>query len=312
MGTLPIAAASRQTLRSLLIDQFIAEVVGALEEAGLEPAVVKGPTFVAWLYGDGTPRPYGDGDLLVRAAELQPAADVMRRLGFSQRLEGAGTNPELPHDHAWRRGDQWIDLDCTLQGIRAAPDEAADVLLAKTEPCRVAGREVRMLDEPRRALHVALHAAQHGRLTAKPLMDLQRALERCGVETWRQAASLAEQLDAVDAFVAGLGLLPPGQRMLGTLELSRRADVRASVSAETAPYAVFFEDLAEGTASSGLRRIRREILPSAEFLRWWSPLARRGRLGLLLVRLWRPLWLVGKAGPAFRAWWRARRRSTRP
>ena len=308
MSAFHLATGPQQTLRSLMVDQFLAEVAEALEAEGLEPAVVKGPAFVQWLYDDGGARPYGDGDLLVRVADLEPAAAVMRRLGFSQRLEGAAASPELPHDHAWRRGDEWIDLDCTLHGIRTTPERASEILLAGTEPCRVAGRVLRTLDEPRRALHVALHAAQHGRRSPKPLTDLRRALERCSRDTWAQAADLAEQLEAIDAFVAGLGLDPDGARLLTELGLSHRADVRAHVAAETEPYAVFFEDLAEGSAASGLRRIRREVFPSAEFLRWWSPLARRGTLGLIAVRLWRPIWLLGKAGPAFRAWWRARHR----
>jgi len=48
----------------------------------------------------------------------------------------------------------------------------------------------------------------------------------------------------------------------------------------------------------------------ADFMRWWSPLARRGRLGLTVSFLWRPLWFLGHAGPAYLAWRRARREAT--
>jgi hypothetical protein len=50
-----------------------------------------------------------------------------------------------------------------------------------------------------------------------------------------------------------------------------------------------------------------KTFPPPAFMRAWSPLARRGALGLALAYAWRPVWLVVHSGAAVRAWRRARR-----
>ena len=46
---------------------------------------------------------------------------------------------------------------------------------------------------------------------------------------------------------------------------------------------------------------------SDEYMRWWSPMARRGRLGLSIAYLWRPFWACAQAARAVPALRRARR-----
>jgi hypothetical protein len=47
--------------------------------------------------------------------------------------------------------------------------------------------------------------------------------------------------------------------------------------------------------------LAREVVPTVKFMQWWSPLARRGRGGLLLAYLWRPLYLITRTPAAVRA-----------
>jgi hypothetical protein len=54
-----------------------------------------------------------------------------------------------------------------------------------------------------------------------------------------------------------------------------------------------------------------EAFPSKAFLRTWSPLARRGRIGLALAYVWRPVWMILRLGPALAAIMRARRAAER-
>ena len=56
-----------------------------------------------------------------------------------------------------------------------------------------------------------------------------------------------------------------------------------------------------------LKLFMSELAPNPAFMRWWSPLARRGRLGLAVAYLWRPVYLVTHAPAAIRVVWRARR-----
>jgi hypothetical protein len=160
-------------------------------------------------------------------------------------------------------------------------------------------------------MHVALHAAQHGEHVHKPLEDLSRALERLGEETWRGAMAVAEQLDALEAFAAGLRLLPEGERLAERLSLSRRASAQTVLMSGTPP------PMAAGVARvasapgprAKLRLLARKVFPEPAFMRVWSRLARRGRVGLAASYAMRPFWVLWRAGPALRAWRAARRES---
>jgi hypothetical protein len=39
-------------------------------------------------------------------------------------------------------------------------------------------------------------------------------------------------------------------------------------------------------------------LPRPDYMRWWSPLARSGKLGLAGAYLWRTIWIIGQAPTA--------------
>ena len=298
------------TARSLAIDAVTAEVVRALRAEGIRAIVLKGPSLAAWLYDDGTPRPYVDSDLLVSPGDHARSERVLQRLGFEQRPPEAPP-PELglPHSRGWDRprdGAQ-VDLHRTLFGLGVAPEEAWAEVSRITEPMAVGGEQVEVLDLPARALVVALHAAQHGEEYPGPIEDLRRAVARAGDEVWAEATARAAKLEVVQTFASGLRFIPEGRRLAERLPVFS-AELIASATAprSVARLALGFERLAatRGTRAK-LRLVARELFPSAAFLRWWSPLARRGRLGLLAARLWRPLWLTRHALPSYLAWRRA-------
>jgi hypothetical protein len=131
--------------------------------------------------------------------------------------------------------------------------------------------------------------------------------------TWDRAAELARDLDSVPALVAGLQLVSAGRALVGRLALPTATTVEARLRASSPPHtAGGFDWLAH---VPGLRPklayLLRKLFPPATWLRTWSPLARRGLLGLTAAYMWRPVWLVGHAGPGFLAWRRARRDARR-
>jgi hypothetical protein len=60
-----------------------------------------------------------------------------------------------------------------------------------------------------------------------------------------------------------------------------------------------------------LRLLGAELFPSAAFMRVWSPMARRGWVGLLCAYLVRPLWLLWQLPTGLRDLSRARRAARR-
>jgi hypothetical protein len=294
------------TVHTLLVDQVTAEVIAALRERQVASILLKGPSIAAWLYADGTLRPYNDCDLLVAPDRLPAAQAVLRELGFRDR------NAPLEHprleSHAWVRGRDNVDLHTTLIGIGALPRVVWGVLSGITLTQQVAGIEVQALDSTALALHVVLHAAQHGPTDPKPLEDLSRAIHAVPRDRWSEVAALADRLHAIDAFSVGLRFLPEGDELASWLELPPPRSADAFLRIDRVPLALAFEHLATTAgARARMSLVLRELFPTPAFMRWWSPLARRGRLGLVLTYCRRPVWLIIHAGPGFLAWRRARR-----
>jgi hypothetical protein len=297
-------------MRTLRIDAATIEVVGVLRDAGVPSILLKGPSVARWIYR-GASRPYGDCDLLVRGSDLEAAEQSLRTLGFER-----GGLHSIPGDwprHAvvYRRGDVTVDLHQTLLGVSADADRFWDALAPHREQMRIAGANVDVLDPAGRAFVLALHSAKDGGRAEKPLKDLERALGILPFEQWQAAAAIAAKVGAGEAFAAGLRRAQAGCEVAALLGLSSHVS-REIALREEAPAA-----LSVGVdwllRSKGSRQkvvlVARKIVPPPAFLREWSPLARRGRWGLALTYLWRPIWLVWRAPAAVWAVFRASSRA---
>jgi hypothetical protein len=307
------APAVSETAVSLAIDLMTVEVLRALARAGIEAILLKGPAILDQLYDPGEHRPYVDCDLLIPAAAEPAVADVLRELGFAPAAGFGVPDPGVAAEHEWHRGGDHVDLHGSLFGI-GAPAESVWPILAPDAPVmRVAGHPVRVLRPGALALLLALHAAADGPPGEKPLEDLRRGLARLGNTAWHEAAELAQALDALPAFGAGLALLPEGAQRLARLGVDPGYDVAIALRARAAPpIAHSLERIRrERTLPGKLRRIARGLAPTPTYMRRWSPLAGRGQVGLALAYLWRPVWLVIQVAPGLRAWRRARRDAAR-
>ena len=296
-------------IRALALDALGAQLVDELEGAGIPSIMLKGPAIATWLYRDREIRTYGDADLLVPPAQWEAASGLLRRLGFEDDL-GPLAHPRMESiaSTGWVRGSDNVDMHCTLWGIEAGPQRAWEVLSAHTAPMKVGGRVVQVLEPATRAMHVALHAAQHGQPHGKPIRDLELALEQLPDDLWVESAAVAAELDATAGFATGLRMLPAGRALAERLGIQDAGSVDSLLRVAQVPLAHGFEELATTPGLRGkLAVLRGEVFPNAAFMRWWSPLASRGRLGLAAAYAWRPLYLALKAGPGLLAWRRARR-----
>jgi hypothetical protein len=301
-------AAAGERLR---IDAATAEVEERLELAGVHALLLKGPTIARWLYEDSAERSYLDSDLLVGPAQFEVAEGVIRSLGYRSLL-GNMRMPSWWCEHAavWQRQSDGltVDLHRTLIGIRIDDATAWRVLSADAEEVVVAGRPVRALGLPARAMHVVLHAAQHGASWPTSIADLERALAVGDEDLWLRAAAVAAELGATAAFGTGLRLTPGGECLAARLGLPRVRSVEAELrSGSSPPLALGFEQLAR--ASDWRMRaeiVWRKLVPTREFLRDWDPDAGDSRFGIAQAYVRRLAWLLRRAPEGLLAWYRAR------
>jgi hypothetical protein len=275
------------------VDALTAEVAGAFGREGIETLVLKGPVLAKWLY-PGEVRPYVDSDLMVAPENRARAVGVPERLGFVEYLPWMPTPLSLdPGGTAFNRRCAMVDLHCQLPGLDGDPDAIWGCLAAGADRLVIGGVELRVPGRDAVLLHVVLHAAHHANLVdGKPLEDLRRALARVEEARWSSALELARAYRGVPAFVAG--------EVRSLQHEIRRED---NVIAEEL-YALL-------SADAGIRRklaiAASDIFPRPDYMRWWSPLARRGKLGLAGAYLWRAIWVIGQAPNAIHTLWRIQR-----
>jgi hypothetical protein len=297
----------------LWLERLAGEVVQRLRDEGIRAILVKGAALKRLLYRDGEPRPYGDVDLLVSPANLARTEAILAELGFTKYVDDADYPGHEPlHALPWARGDAskpLIDLHTTLAGAMADRAAVWDALRDETDWLEIGGVQIEVLTPAGNALHVALHAAHHGRAARTPIGDLQRALVMLEPSVWERASALASRIDATEAFAAGLRLNPDGAALADRFDLPATTTLETALKARSAPR------LAAGLARLGgasgprakLALIARGMVPTAAWMRSRFPIARRGRLGLLAAYLWFPIWVLVHLGPALMALWRAQR-----
>ncbi len=293
---------------SLAIDAQTARVVTALRAAGVDPILLKGPAVAAWLYRDGRLRPYGDTDLLVAAAEQPEAARVLSALGYVE-------NPTLrtfpTPATAWLHATSSLELDLhTRLWSWGDSDQVWRVLQAHTQPLRVAGVEVRVLDDAAKAVHVVTHALQHMYEGEKWNEDLDRALVLVDDGTWAAAARLAGEVGAAEAFAVGLHAHPGGAALCERLGIAAPRDLELQYRYSLAGTRyVGVQHLDAFVEARGLRAraavLRDRVLPPLAYARSKvGGAAGRDRVWTY-VRYW--VWIAGKAPATLRAWLAARR-----
>ncbi len=295
----------RSAMAALAVDATTAQVVGMLRADGIRPILMKGGAVRAWLYADGTPRRYGDVDLLVNPAEHERARNLLVRAGWRPSI--------YQGDHADHlrapigRAPIAVELHRTFHRFNAAPEVVWETLSPHAVPLRLGGAEVEALDEPALALVVAVHHTMHAAVP-KHVEDLRRALVTAPEATWRIAAGLADRLGCREAFAAALLSLPAGRELAARLALPATISPRLRLAvAPDAPPTADALLAAWETRRQPAEALRRLLLPAPLTMEKHYPLARRGRWGLRLAYLVRPVRLLRHLPAGLAAARRARR-----
>lgn len=299
--------------RSLLLCQVAVETSAALSEVGVPTIVLKGPATAHLLYEDPRLRSYADIDLLVAPWDYERAAQALQGLGYRDPWSGSSRLERSDHSKEFVGGEAEIDLHRCLPGVGAPPAVAWPALSAGAVALELQSGSVLALAPPAQVLHLALNAA-HGGYGGRTVDELTMAMQRLPLQVWEEAASLGKRLACVGPMMAGLELAPDGLAFARTIGLEGPIPTGASVRARAASSPVVrLQDLtdAEGI-SSKLSLVARELVPTPAFLRLTSPLAARGRLGLVAAYIVRPIKVGRKLRPAVSDWLRLRRVARRP
>lgn len=306
---------SMLAMAALAGDATTVAVTSAFASRGIRCLVLKGRSLADWLYDEDEVRASGDVDLLVAPRDLDAAERQLKTLGFVNKYDGP--SPKFAEEHA----DNWtpapgslpVDLHRRLWGIEAPMRTTWARLWEDSETIVVASKEVQVLGLAGRTLLVALHAAHHGPDFIRPMMDLDRAVERLEDAAWDAALELAHALGAAAGLSAGLGLTAGGRDIRDRLALppaDRYAVLRtASLWSEPATAAGFLQFLEASGANERIALLRRELFPSRAFMQ--SQQGDGALSGTLLARAYVTRWrtLVTNAPAGWRAAQSIRRRS---
>jgi hypothetical protein len=305
-----ITARDRQVW-SLLLDHACRRLVEHLQAAEQPFVMLKGATIAGWLYPDPGVRTYDDLDVLVPPEDEGAVIDLLGELGYRPVLDPSALRVISPEEQPLvdDRGVT-IDLHVAIKGIGLEPAGAWQVLHERAVPWPWAGAEVPALDVAARTMHLALHLSQRGLADTKAARDLALGLQRLDESLWEEAADLARRLDALQAFTAGLLLIPEGARLVDRLGLGRPTDAAVLMSSDELVYrpAVALERLlATSNWRQRLATAWSYLFPTAAWLRHTDPLAAKGSWGLRCARVRRPLQVLGRAAWAARERHRFRR-----
>lgn len=280
-----------------------------LRVASIRSVALRGPVLAKLLYRDDEIRTSIDVDLLVM--NLEAASEVLVRSGYRRIVDWT---PGMQR-HAWthvREAAVSVDIHQSLVGADAPPNVVWDVLNRESEPVELGG--ITLL-APSPAAHltiVALHAAQHGKRHAKTIEDLRRAVLLFGRSEWSAAASIADELGALPAFVAGLSLVPAGTFLADVFGRQARPSEVELLRAGSAPAtALGLQMFLKLRGSERRAFLIGKIFPPREFMRDWHPVGRRGSLGVTFAYFARLLRLAGALPSGIRTVLRARRRYER-
>jgi hypothetical protein len=285
------AVRSRTVARQSEVDAAAVTALDALNAAGVDALLLKGVALARTLYRSDEHRGYYDVDLLVAPVDLAAAGGALAGLGYTNVSESRGIDDlaGILHAEVWSRlvpdfGNLLIDLHWRLDGCEAAPEIAWNALRARRAFIELDGHRVPTLDHSGLALHLALHTAQHGSADLKAVGDLNRGLERWSPEIWKQAAQLAHELRATEAFAAGLRLVPVGAVLARELRLpAADALLWAIAHRDTRPRGSFhLQTLTEARGLRGRAKVlRRSLLPTRAWIIWEHRWAARGGPQLL-------------------------------
>lgn len=193
------ARQNRLTMESMNRLQALAQVNAAFADAGIRMISMKGPLLAMELYGDPSLRTSRDLDLMVAREDMAAADGILRGLGFARKEDPAAATPlrrkyhsiiELEKHEVYYRGELCLELHWQSSFQTEQP---FDALWANREERQLLGRTIAVMGPSDRFPALIIHAAEHGFLRLRWLLDLYELQKKPDFSWERVTAAMAEQ-----------------------------------------------------------------------------------------------------------------------
>jgi hypothetical protein len=203
--------ARRHTVHNLVLLGAMAEPVGLLRAAGIEPVVLKGPALALGAYRHVGLRPFQDVDLLVRPGQHAAARRTLEAAGWEAKTADFAGNHAVPLS----RPDLDIDLHRQLNRelvVPGRPDDSWDLLAPQLATQALPdGTGFTTLDAAGHLVHAVAHGTQLAPV-AHPVTNLRWVADAghliaTGTVDWDRVVTLATTMGVAPVLTEGLTLV---------------------------------------------------------------------------------------------------------
>ncbi len=208
----PVRSDRLRAIRNLALEREAGAMQQALANGQVPSIVLKGISIARWLY-PGELRPQGDVDLLVAPEDFSKAAELLKSVGFTDH----GPPNSALNQRVLVRGHVVVDLHYRILGTKVTAQVAWDIWSQNVKNLRCGVGDLTVLSYPALAVHIGLHALQHGRSEPRPIEDLRRLVE--SDVDWEAVWDVASQLGASQRLSSSLALLGDVAAPLGQADL---------------------------------------------------------------------------------------------
>lgn len=158
-----LARHEEQLALDLDIERMLVGCDALLAKASIATRVLKGPAAAHRFYADPALRSFGDGDLLVRGADIDETIDILAGAGFVRRFRA----PRASFDRRFVKavtlvGGDGLELDlhrALTPGPFGVLLDVDEIFAAPADLVRVGGRDLRCLAPELALAHACAHAA---------------------------------------------------------------------------------------------------------------------------------------------------------
>jgi hypothetical protein len=149
--------------RNVLLYRELADILNALQPAGIPVTLLKGVHLAKWVYPEIALRPMTDIDLLLRRDDLPRAASIMQGMGYRFVRAFKLEREVRKHQHIpalYQAGKSPVELHWHIATPGSLLSIEIEGLWARAQPVEVAGAPALVLSQEDLLLHLVYHLLQ--------------------------------------------------------------------------------------------------------------------------------------------------------